>query len=832
MPSLSAATHPNSAAGSVRQAPPPASSLLDDPHAQSAFTTWEQQPDGRRIAHAHFQLCGLYCAACSSTIEAALQTVPGVIEPRVNAGTGRAAIRFDAALTRPSALVAAIERAGYGAAPDTAGSARALRQQAQRRALWQLFVALFCMMQVMMYSTPLYVAAPGTLAPDMLRLLQWASWLLSVPVLAFSAGPFFGAAWRSLRHGRIAMEVPVALGIAVTFGVSSGAVFDPGGVFGHEVYFDSLTMFVSFLLVGRYLELLARNRVAAALEGAVSRLPASAWRLDAHGAVTLIALGEVRVGDSLRVLRGEAFPADGALTGGRTETDEALLTGESRPVPKEHGDELLAGSLNLGAPVAMRVVRLGAQTRYEGIVALMRGALTQRPPLLRAADRIATPFLWGVLLLAAAAGAVWSQIDPGRAVWVMVSVLIVTCPCALSLAAPSALLAAAGALAKRGVLVQRLAALEALAGLDAVFFDKTGTLTDDRLEFAAVQWLPEAARSEIGGRSEAALQSLAASLAAQSSHPLSRALVAAMPARGPGPVGLWTDVEDEPGRGLQARTADGRCYRLGSRAWVDAATQETHSRAAEAQRTQRFAEKTISDSCSAIPPRSLRSLRLCGGALISSCPESGADPGAEVWFGNEQGALARFEFTEALRPDAAATVDALQRAGVAVALLSGDAPPRVAALAQRLQIADAQGGATPEAKLARIASAQRAGQRVGMVGDGLNDAPVIARADVSFAMGEGAAITRSKADFILLSGRLSDVLTARSTARRALRIVRQNLGWAVAYNAVCVPLALLGLFPPWAAGLGMATSSLAVVLNALRMTAEPAPADLMRVASG
>ena len=823
MPSLSAATHPTPAADPVRWAPPPASSLLDDPHAQSAFTTWEQLPDGRRIAHAHFQLCGLYCAACSSTIEAALYAVPGVIEPRVNAGTGRAAIRFDAALTRPSTLVAAIERAGYGAAPDTSGSARALRQQAQRRALWQLFVALFCMMQVMMYSTPLYVAAPGTLAPDMLRLLQWASWLLSVPVLVFSAGPFFGAAWRSLRHGRIAMEVPVALGIAVTFIVSSGAVFDPGGVFGHEVYFDSLTMFVSFLLVGRYLELLARNRVAAALEGAVSRLPASARRLDANGAVTLIALGQMRIGDTLRVLRGEAFPADGALLDGRTEADEALLTGESRPVPKQPGDELLAGSLNLGPPVAMRVVRLGAQTRYEGIVALMRGALTQRPPLLRAADRIATPFLWGVLLLAAAAGAVWSQIDPGRAVWVMVSVLIVTCPCALSLAAPSALLAAAGALAKRGVLVQRLAALEALAGLDLVCFDKTGTLTEDRLEFADVHWQPEAARSGHsghGGRSEAALLHLAASLAAHSSHPLSRALAATQPAHAPGSPLLWTDVEDEPGRGLQARAADGGCYRLGSRAWVEAVKQETHSRTAEAQRTQRtqsFAEKAISDSSSALP---LRSLRLCGGELISSNPESGS----EVWFGSEHGPLARFEFIEALRADAAATVAALQRAGVAVALLSGDAPPRVAALAQRLHIADAQGGATPEAKLARIASAQRAGQRVAMVGDGLNDAPVIARADVSFAMGEGAAITRSKADFILLSGRLSDVLTARNTARRAMRIVRQNLGWAVAYNAVCVPLALLGLFPPWAAGLGMATSSLAVVLNALRMTAEPAPA--------
>ena len=759
----------------VVAAPPAAARLLDDPSGQSGFTTWEQLPDGRRVGLSYFQMSGLYCAACTSTIEAALQRVPGMIEARVSAGTGRASVRWDAALTRPSQLVEAVERAGYGAVPDVAGSARTLRLQTQRRALWRLFVAVFCMMQVMMYATPLYIAEPGTVAPDMQRLLLWASWLLSVPVLVFSAGPFFLDAWRSLRQGQIGMDVPVSLGIAVTFVVSSGAMFEPGGIFGHEVYFDSMTMFVSFLLIGRYLELKARHRVAAALEGAVSRLPESARRLDAQGAIVVVALAELRTGDSVRVLRGEAFPADGRIFDGRTEADEALLTGESRPVVKAPGDAVLAGSLNLQSPVSLRVERLGAQTRYEGIVALMRGALTQRPQVLRAADRIAKPFLWGVLLLALGAAAVWSQIDPSRAVWVMVSVLIVTCPCALSLAAPSALLAAAGALAKRGVLVQRLDALEALVRIDQLFFDKTGTLTEDRLEVERVEWLLAASSHELG---ETSLSALVGSLAAQSSHPLSRALAA----HASGEATAWVDVEELPGLGLQATAPGGGRYRLGARAWVEA-----------------------------------------GGPSGTAGAAAAPLAGSEVWFGDEHGALARFEFVEALRPDATATVRALRDAGLNVALLSGDSPARVEALAQRLHIADAQGGATPEAKLLRISAAQGAGQHVGMVGDGLNDAPVIARANVSFAMGEGATVTRSKADFILLSGRLSDVLVARDTARHAMHVVRQNLGWAVAYNAVCVPLALAGLFPPWAAGLGMAASSLGVVLNALRVAAPRPP---------
>ncbi|MDP3823124.1 MAG: cation-translocating P-type ATPase [Burkholderiales bacterium] len=741
--------------------------LIDDPAEQAGFTSWQQDAAGQRIAESHFALTGLYCAACADVIEHALRAEPGVVSASVNYATRRASVRWRTERTRPSVLVAAVARAGYAAAPDLAEPARALRQRAWRDALWRLFVAAFCMMQVMMYAAPAYVAAPGTLAPDLLRLLQWASWLLSLPVVLFSAAPIFREAWQGVLQRQVRMDLPVAIGIGVTFAASSVATFAPDTGLGHEVYFDSLTMFVFFLLGGRTLALRAQGRVAASLEAALARQPQAVRRLEADGSVTLVALRALGIGDRVRVLVGEAFPADGCVTEGQTRVDEALLTGESRPVPKQPGDAAIAGSLNLGAPVTLRVERLGADTRYEAVVALMRSALTQRPALVRAADRVAVPFLWGVLLLAAAAGGVWSFIDPARAVWVMVSVLIVTCPCALSLAAPSALLAAAGSLARRGVLVQRLDALEALANLQTLYFDKTGTLTEDRLELRAVHVLPAALQA---GLDAPAVLAQAGALAAFSAHPLSRALADHARQAQASVAPPWSGVTEQAGAGLQAFAPGAGATRLGAREWVDA-----------------------------------------------SHPALPGITGAQVWFGDERGALGCFEFDEALRPDAAALLAGLREAGLGLALLSGDTPERVQRVAGRLGVADAQGAATPELKLARLAAAQRAGLRVGMVGDGLNDAPVMARAHVSFAMGEGAAITRSKADFILMSGRLADVLFARVTARRAMRVVRQNLGWALAYNLTCVPLALFGLFPPWAAGLGMAASSLAVVLNAMRI---------------
>jgi Cu2+-exporting ATPase len=468
---------------------------------------------------------------------------------------------------------------------------------------------------------------------------------------------------------------------------------------------------------------------------------------------------QLRPGDQVRVPVGEGFAADGVLLQGDSAADEALLTGESRPVPKSVGDAVAAGSLNLQAPVLMRVDRVGADTRYEGIVALMRAARHQRPAMLASADRWAAPFLWTVLLLAAVAGAVWSVIEPSRAVWVVVSVLIVTCPCALSLAAPSALLAAAGAMGRRGLLLRRLDAIAGLAAMQTLFIDKTGTLTDGRLCCVEVQRLDEG-----NSLPTAQLQGIAASLAGWSQHPLSLALrqsFAAADIR-------WRGVTEQAGLGLEAIDAEGRRWRLGRAAWTDSAEQITNKRSVTCL------------SCDGVP-------------------------------------LARFVFDERLRDDAPAAVQALQRDGVQLQLLSGDEPSRVQRIAELLGLDAASGAMTPEAKLAALRRAQLQGQRVAMIGDGINDAPVLAQADVSIAMGEGAQLARAQADGVLVSNRLGDLVQARALSRRALRVVRQNMAWAALYNAACVPLALAGWLPPWAAGLGMAASSLFVVLNATRL---------------
>jgi Cu2+-exporting ATPase len=737
---------------------PDDATVLDEPEQTARFTRWERRgggSEGTRTAVSALLLQGTWCAACGGPIERALREVDGVLEAAVDARALRASVRWDPSRTRPSALVQAVRRAGYDALPDTAVDARALRRRESRQALWRLFVAGFCAMQVMMLATPVYVAGPDGMAGDLRRLLDWGSWVLTLPVMLFSAAPFFRGSWAALRARRIGMDVPVALGIAVAFAASTGAAFDPGGVFGHEVWFDSLTMFVAFLLGGRWLETLARHRAAAALESAAGRLPERVQRVRADGSLEAVAPSALRPGDIVRVAVGEAFAADGELVAGRTEADESLLSGESRPVPKPEGSTLVAGSLNLGRPVDLRVTRVGADTRYEGIVALVREAASSRPALARSADRWAGPFLWTVLALAAAGAAAWSVIDPARAVGVAVSVLIVTCPCALSLAVPSALLAAASSSARRGLLLRRLDALETLARVQRVFVDKTGTLSEARLHCVEVV--------RFGTLEGRLVRRTAAALAGWSQHPLSRALHRDF---AEGEVVLH-GVAETTGAGLEARDGDGRVWRLGAAAWCGA--NET--------------------------------------ARERPC----------VWVACDGRPAARFDFDERAREDTAQALDALRRDGVRLTLLSGDAPERVDRLGAALGIDDRHGGLAPEDKLRLLKQAQARGEVVAMVGDGLNDAPVLAQADVSIAMGEGAAVARDSADAVLLGDTLGAVAHARALARRTMRVVRQNLAWAAAYNLACVPLALMGWLPPWAAGLGMAASSLLVVLNSLRL---------------
>ncbi len=716
---------------------------------------------------------GMHCAACALTIEDALRRVPGVLSADISAASHRGRIVWSDTRISPSGWMQAAARAGYPAVPANDAFANDRRRVETRQALWRLGVAGLCMMQVMMYAWPAYVAEPGDLAPDMAQLLRWASWVLSLPVLLFSCAPFFRNALRDLRHRRVSMDLPVALGMGITFAVSSMGTFEPGGIFGAEVYFDSFTMFVFFLLTGRWLELRLRDRTAGALEALMNRLPDSVERRGADGVFERVAVRRLSAGDVIRVLPGEAFPADGIILDGRTLADESLLTGESRPLPRGKGGFVIAGSHNLAAPVVVRVELTGGQTRFAQIVALMESASTSKPQLAQLADRIAKPFLLFVLVAAGGAGAYWWSHDPGHALMVAVAVLIVTCPCALSLATPAAMLASAGSLARSGVLVRRLQALEALAAVDTVVFDKTGTLTRDAFALGEVH-------TRKGISSEEAL-AMAAALAKHSLHPVSRALTAA--GQGGAAQAAWTaqDTRETAGQGVAGRlcgagnAASSVMARLGS---------------------ARF--------CDVDPPAT---------AALHAC------------LSDDKGWVATFELQEDLRPDARATVAALTAQGVKVYLLSGDLPESAASVARQAGIDNSQGGCTPQDKLAFLRGLQSQGHHVAMVGDGLNDGPVLAGAHVSFAFGQAVPLAQAQSDLVVMGDRLGTVAQTLVQARRTFGIVRQNLWWAAVYNAVCVPLAVAGWLPAWLAGMGMALSSLLVVLNALRLSSATAPLE-------
>lgn len=783
-------THPPDVPLAIRPAMQPTVLLLDDPQEWLAFgrpctsagsplavaadASTPSDPTSQ-FWDSHVVLEGMHCAACALTIEDALRAVPGVLQADVSAATRRARVVWNPGQVRPSAWIEAVQKAGYSAMPAMDAFARGQRLRENRRALWRWLVAGFCMMQVMMYAWPAYVAQPGDLTGEMEQLLRWASWVITLPMVVFSCGPFFTSALRDIRLRRVSMDLPVALGMAITFLVSTAGTFDPVGIFGKEVYYDSLTMFVFFLLTGRWLELRLRDRTAGALEAVMNRLPDSVERRTADGSFERVATRRLVVGDTIRVLPGEAFPADGRITVGNTHADEALLTGESTPVARPVGSTVTAGSYNLQAPVEVLVEGTGGQTRFAQIVALMESASLQKPRLAQLADRIARPFLVAVLLAAVLAAVYWWPSDPGHALMVAVAVLIVTCPCALSLATPVAMLTAAGTLARHGVLVRNLQGLEALASVDTVVFDKTGTLTRDGMALQSVHTAPGWAADEV--------LSLAAALARQSMHPASRAVVAAASASlsASAEGARWTvaQLHEDAGLGLVA---------------------------------------TVNDTTGAHPQRILR----LGSAVHAGvAAHEGRDALqvvlAEQLADGQTTELARFDLVEHLRSEAPWVVNMLSKEGVSVHLLSGDLMRAVQRVAAQAGIEHARGECTPQGKLAALQALQAGGRRVAMVGDGLNDGPVLAGAHVSFAFGRAVPLAQSQADFVVLGDSLALVLQTLLLARRTLRVVRQNLWWAAGYNALCVPLAVVGWMPAWLAGLGMALSSLLVVLNAARL---------------
>ncbi len=710
-------------------------------------------PNGQREALLLIE--GVRCAACSWLLERVLGTTEGVIEFQVNPASARARLVWDPSAAQLSRLLDIIARLGYRPHPVGGPGIRSAATRERRQAMKRLAVAGLGMMQVMTYAVSLYAGAWQGMDEQIREFLRLVSLLVATPVVLYSGLPFFTGAWKDIRAGRPGMDVPVALALGGAYLASIYNSLHGSG----EVYFDSVTMFVFFLSLGRFAEMSARHR-AGDVSDALARLaPTTALRLEtASGDPVPVGVAELAEGDRLLVRAGDAFPADGRVARGRTHVDESLLTGESRPVFRGPEDPVVGGSVNRGDPVEMIVERVGVDTVLSHVARLLDRAQSQRPALARSADLVARWFVVGVLVIAAAVAALWHAVDPTAAFEVTLSVLVVTCPCALSLATPTALTAATARLARSGLLVTRGDALEPLAKADRLVLDKTGTLTQGRVTLSEVEVLGTMGRADC-------LQ-IAAALERASEHPLAAAL------RRPG-IPQAEETEIVPGQGVEG-IVEGCRYRVGTPAFVAGLS--------------------------------------ATGALEIEDEESSAV------LGNSDGLLAAFSFDDPLRSDAAETLLALRAAGLDPEVVSGDSEARVRAIARQLGLGQPRWRQSPEDKLDRIRALQAAGHKVIMVGDGVNDAPVLAGADVSVAMGAGAPLAQTTADMVLLGDSLSPLSTGILTARRTLRVIRQNIAWAIFYNLTALPLAAAGLVAPWMAAIGMSASSLLVVLNSTRLS--------------
>lgn len=704
---------------------------------------------------------GVRCAGCVWLIERALGSLPGMQQVQVNAAARRARVIWDERQTGLKQILQTLSRAGYQGLPLDAQALDDVRKRESRAALKRLLVAGFGAMQAMMFAAVLYFGAIELDDTSTRDLFRWFGFLAATPVVLYSAQPFFAGALRSLRARQLGMDVPVAIAVAAIYIASLVEALRGSG----HVYFESVSMFVFFLLTGRFLEMRARHR-AGDLTDALSRLtPTFAERRRADGSVERIGVHELERGDLVQIREGGVVPADGVLLSTRCRVDEALLTGESAPLEKRRGDTLIAGSVLVDGPAQIRVERTGSETTVAGIAALVERAQAERPKLARAGDRAASRFVARVLSLTALTLMVWLIFDSSRAFTAVLAVLVVSCPCAFALAVPTAITRSLAVLARRGVLVVQPDAIESLAEASHIVFDKTGTLTEPELALADVEILNGQAHDEV--------LALAGILARESRHPAAQAIAAGC-AHAVADVPAQVEISAQAGLGITAQI-DGRELRLGRPDFAGA------------------------------------------GQLID------AGYADAVLLADDNGPIAAFRLSERLRPGALAAIEALREQGLEISICSGDSPAKVAAIAARLGIEQWRARQLPADKLAWLEQLRAAGARVIAVGDGINDAPVLAGADVSIALVGGAELAQASSDIVLTGERLNALAPARALARQALTILHQNYSWALTYNLSVIPIAALGLVPPWLAALGMSMSSLGVILNALRIGREPEP---------
>ncbi|MCR4346094.1 MAG: heavy metal translocating P-type ATPase [Sulfuricaulis sp.] len=754
--------------------------LYDHPEIQKSFV----RADGEHVREAALILEGITCPACVWLNERHLAHVPGVLSAHINYATHRARVRWDERHIHLSDILQAVSRIGYLAHPFDPGRYQQQLENDRRQLLRRVGVAGVFGMQVMTLSVALYVGDWSGVEIEYRRFFYWVSLLLTLPVLLYSAQPFFRSAWRDLKHFRTGMDVPVSLGIGAAFLASLWTTVTGEGT----VYYDSVCMFAFFLLTARYFELAAHKRASEASETLVRATPAMATRItevanpspssllpEGEGGepresiymAETVAVAELQTGDRVRIRPGESIPADSVVLEGRSTVDESLLTGENLPVTKGPGQPLIGGTLNIESPLTARVEKTGPDTILSSILRLLDRASSEKPRLAQLADRIAAGFVAAVLLLAAFVAFYWWTHDAALWLPATIAVLVVTCPCALSLATPAAITAATGQLTRLGLLVTRGHALETLAHATHFIFDKTGTLTRGRLHLLETRTISSLTANQSLG--------IASALERHSEHPIARALIEACQQSAP----TASEVINTPGAGL-CGLVNNQKYFLGTPSYIE-------------EQTKHIVETGM-----------LGQLRSAGDTVVLL---AGTDK-----------LHAAFVLSDEVRPGARELIDELHRQGKSTMLLTGDHEMAARRVAGALGINELAWDLKPADKLECIKTLQQQGAVAAMIGDGVNDAPVLAAAQVSIAMGGGTAVAAASADMILLSQKLSHLADGLAVSRRTLGIIRQNLVWAVAYNLIALPVAAAGYLSPWMAALGMSASSLLVVANALRLT--------------
>jgi Cu2+-exporting ATPase len=730
----------------------------DDPSLRARFT--RQNGDGGDL-ETTLRLEKIRCAACVWLCEQHLRRIAGVNDVQINYVTQKVIVHFSPEQTSLARLLFEVERIGYEAWPFEPSLSVEKSKKEKRQLLTRLGVAMLGMMQVMMYAWPSYVGADIT--PEFEVLLGWTSWALTVPVMVYSAGPIFQAAWRSVQTFKqthmLGMDVPIALALALAFIAGTINLIRGSG----QSYFDSITMFVAFILAARYVELLARQDAQGGAEALAKQLPATCERYvnypNTHE-IAVVPVVNCNPGEVLRVSPGDVVPADGVLIENPSSLDESLLTGESKPVEKNIGDAVYAGTHNILNPLIMRIDAVGQATRIAGIASLLDQALLAKPVMVSLAEKWAAYFVAFLLFSAFLSSAIWLYFDPAQAWTVLVSVLVASCPCALSLAVPTAMAAAQGAVTKLGLLIVRGHVLEGLVKATDLVLDKTGTLTMGQPELQKIVNLRE-------DYSRVDAIALAIALESGQKHPLALSLLRAAASENISPAALKDAVNNHLGKGLSAGI-----YRLGSCNWLGLEQAQPHQ--AEGQYGQ-------------------------------------------VHLMDDRGLIASFIFLDTPRPGLQKLLEAAKARNIRVHLVSGDNAHTVAWWANHVGILDYSGACTPEDKFAYIEKLQSEGRFVWAIGDGVNDAPLLARANVSIAVGAGAPLAVAGADAILTSSSLEPLAKTLVLAQKTQAVIKQNLLWALVYNLLAIPVAMLGLVNPWIAGIGMSLSSLAVTLNAWRL---------------